>query len=198
MKRNVILILIMGFYQLSWAQKNEFNFAVHFKGEQIGTMHAVESKTGAKSVKDLRTNTDAKIFGLSIHVESEVTTTHEGEILTHGIAYRHASRKSEEVHAQVTKVSDKVYQKERNGIKEKLENIAISFCVIDLYFREPKGIKKVFSNMYADMLQVKELGQGRYEITAPDDRVSYYQYANGKLLTMEASTPLGKIVSKRL
>ena len=53
-----------------FAQKTEITFEVSFKGKKIGVVKAIEEKTGAKSIKDLKTETDTKILMMSLHVES--------------------------------------------------------------------------------------------------------------------------------
>lgn len=198
MKFRLLLLLLVTAPAAGWAQKSETIFNVLFKGKSIGTMHAVEERTGTKSNKDLRTQTDTKIFAMSIHVESEVKSLHDDGILVQGTSYRHANRGSEDVHAHVAKIGEKLYQKERNGERSRMEGEHISICVIDLYFREPKGIKRVFSNMYAEFVTLKEIGQGKYQLITPDGKDSFYSYKNGKLVSVESNTPLGKVICTRL
>lgn len=193
----LLLILSVLTFQISVAQKVEHVFNVHFKTKDIGTIHAAEERFGTKSSKDLRTLTDANILMMSIHVESEVKSQHDNGILTEGTSYRHANRGAEDIHARVSKMGDKLYQREKNGMKSKIERQEITNCVIDLFFREPKGVKTVFSNMYADFLTLKEVGPGKYQLITPDKKDSYYTYKGGKLIMVESDTPLGKVTSKR-
>jgi hypothetical protein len=198
MKVKVTLLFVFSLSQLSWAQKTETVFNVFFKDKSIGTMRVVEEKSGTKSIKDLSTQTDAKILAMSIHVESEVKSTHENGILIQATSYRHANRGAEDVHAKVTRINDKNYVKERNGVKGRIEGQQIDMCLIDLFFREPKGVKKVFSNMYAEFLIIKEIGAGKYRVITPDNKDSYYTYKDNKLTTVESNTPLGKVISRRV
>lgn len=181
-----------------FAQKKEIVFNVVFKDKNIGTIHAVKEVAGNKAISDLRTNTDAKVFMMSIHVESEVNAIKENGVLMQGTAYRHANRGSEDVHAKVTKLADKTYQAVKNGKTTKLENKLINICVVDIYHQEPKGLNAVFSNMYAEFLKIKALGAGKYQVTTPDNKDTYYNYKNGQLVLVESNTPLGKVVCKRI
>ncbi len=180
------------------AQKTEIAFEVSFNGKKIGIVKAIEEKTGTKSVKNLKTETDTKILVVSVHVESEVKVVKENDLLIEGTAYRHANRGAEDVHAHVKKIGSKTYQRERNGKTSKIENEDITVCMVDLYFKEPKGVSFVFSNMYAEKLELKAMGGGKYQLITPDKKNSYYTYQNGKLLTVEADTPVGKVLSKRV
>ena len=52
--------------------------------------------------------------------------------------------------------------------------------------------------MYADFLKVKALGAGKYQVTTPDNKDTFYNYQNGQLVLVESNTPLGKVVCKRI
>jgi hypothetical protein len=198
MKNSFMLLLCFGLLQVALAQKSEIVYQVIFKGAKIGTLHAVEEKADKKSIFDLSTKTDAKVLMMSVHVESEVKATFVDGLLISGTAYRHASRGSEDVQAHVIRSTSNGYQKERNGKKGIIENTKIIFCVVNLFFREPKGMNKIFSNMYADFLSVKQISPGKYQVTTPDNKNSYYTYQNGKLIKVESETPLGKVESNRI
>ena len=199
MKKNLFLIasfLLVG--TITRAQKQEVFFDVIYKDEKVGVLHAEETKTESKSFKLLTIETKTSFLFIPIHMESEVTTTQKNGILIEGSAYRNASRKSSDVTATVTKIGYKLYQRERNGVKDKIRNQHISYCVVDLYFQEPLGVTKVFSNMYAQMLELKRMDDGQYQLITPDNNNSSYSYRNGRLISIEADTVVGKVISKRI
>ncbi len=196
-----ILLIVLGLWINSsfvWAQKTEIVFEVSFKNKKIGTIHAVEEAKGNRVIKDLKTNTDTKVLMIAVHVESEVTVVTENNILIEGTAYRHANRGPEDIHARVKKTGDKTYQFNRDGKQLTLQNEVITECMIDLYFKEPKNSTTVFSNMYGKKLVLKSLGGNRYQLITPDNKDSYYTYKNGKLISVEADTPVGKVISNRI
>lgn len=198
MKTITTSILSILFFNSLFAQKTEIAFEVSFNGKKIGIVKAIEEKTGTKSVKNLKTETDTKILVVSVHVESEVKVVKENDLLIEGTAYRHANRGAEDVHAHVKKIANKTYQRERNGKTSKIQNEDITVCMVDLYFKEPKGVSFVFSNMYAEKLELKPMGSGKYQLITPDKKNSYYTYQNGKLVMVEADTPVGKVLSNRV
>ena len=198
MKIKLLLLSVLVSTISVFAQKKEIVFNVVFKDKNIGTIRAVKEVAGTKVSTDLKTNTDAKVFMMSIHVESEVSAVKENGVLVQGTAYRHANRGSDDVHAKVTKVADKTYQAVKNGKTTKIENKVIDLCVVDLYDQEPKGLNAIFSNMYADFLTVKAMGAGKYQVTTPDNKDTFYSYQNGQLVLVESNTPLGKVVCKRI
>lgn len=193
--KNLIWLLWVGVTP-AFAQKTEATFDIFFKGSKIGVLKAFEEKQGAQLIKDIKTQSDTKVLAFSVHVESEIYAVHENGKLVKGTAYRHANRGSEDVHAHTEKTATGQYQRERNG-KKTVIGEAISMCVADLYFREPKGLNRVYSNMHAEFVELKPLGGGKYQLTTPDKKSSYFTYQNGKLMMMEVDTPVGKATTKR-
>lgn len=169
-----------------------------YKDEKIGVLYALETKTKSKSLKVLTIETNVSFLFISIHMESEVNTTQKSGTLIEGTAYRNASGKSSDVIATVTKTGFRRYKRKVNGVKDKIKNQRITFCVVDLYFKEPKGVAQVFSNMYAEMLQLKRVSVGKYQLITPDNNNSFFTYTDGKLVSIEADTPVGKVFSKRI
>ena len=199
MRKNLFLLLsflLAG--MLTRAQNQEVFFDVIYKDDKIGVLHAKETKTESKSVKLLTIETKTSFLFIPIHMESEVTTSHKNGILIKGTAYRDATRRSNDVIATVTKIGSKRYQRERNGVKDIIKNQRITFCVVDLYFKEPLGVTHVFSNMHAQMLKLKRMDKGHYQLIAPDNKNSLYSYKDGKLISIEVDTPVGRVISKRI
>lgn len=195
--RVLLLIFLQGMILTGNAQKYEISFEVVLHNKKIGTLHAVEEKIGNRFYRDIRTNTDTKIMVMAIHVESEIASWHENGTMIKGTAYRHANRGTEDIHALITRVGEKKYTCERNGGVTHIEK-EISYSVVDFYFKEPLGVSEIFSTMYADFLKIRKIAPGQYRLVTPDQKDSYYTYKEGRLLKIEAETPLGKVVSSRL
>jgi hypothetical protein len=181
-----------------FAQTVEIHFEVVFNKSTIGTLTASEQKDGKNAVKELKTLVDTKVLALAIHVESEEVVKKENDILLEGTAYRHANRSKNDVHAHVIRENNKNYQVERNGTSTSIGDQDITWCIIDFYFAEPKNITSVFSNMYADHLELRKIAEGKYQLITPDNKNSYYTYEEGRLVMIESDTPVGKVISKRM
>ena len=178
-------------------QKTETKFSIFLKGKIIGELVATEDRIGSEIIHDIMSKTDAKVMVFSIHVESDMKIKKGNGIMIEGTAYRMASRGAADVHASTVRIGPKQYESIRNGEKKKFTQEDITFCVADLFFKEPKGMTKIYSNMYAEMLSLKSLGTGRYEVQTPDGKNTVYSYTNGKLMQMDSSTPVGAVVTKR-
>jgi len=52
--------------------------------------------------------------------------------------------------------------------------------------------------MYAEMLTLKKVSPGKYQLITPDNNDSFYTYKNGKLVIIEVNIIAGKVLSKRI
>lgn len=181
---------------LSLPQQKEIKFMVFHEGKNIGTMKVTRTQDGGKIVRELKMNTDRKIMVASIHAESEVSVVSAEEVLTMGMAYRYGNPSTNDVHANVVRLGSK-YQIERNGVVKNMDIPKIDLCIVDLYFKEPKGITKVFSNMHSDFVPVNKISEGEYEVKLPEGSVAIYKYKDGEIDMVESTLPYGKIISKR-
>lgn len=188
-------ILLLSF-RLS-AQSTVYKFDVLMNGDLIGTLTATKNTTGKKVVKNLSNTTKTKVFLLSIHVESEIYASYENDILTGSFAYRHVNRGAENIETTVKLLPDKRYKVAKNGVEKFLPSDAIRYTVVDLYFKEPKGLTSVFSNTHGDFIKMASISPNQYEITLPDGKKNIFTYLNGKLMKVEAPVAVGNIVFKR-
>jgi len=192
----LISLLYVGSIQVK-AQNSVIHFDVIFGGKSIGTLSASKEVNGTHVVKNLRSNTDAKVLMISVHVESEVHVKSEGEIITSATAYRHANRGAEDIETTTTKEKGNTYTIVKNGEHISLTHVGIKFCVTDLYFKEPLGITSVYSSTYGAFLQVKYQSKGVYKIILPDGKSTVFTYVDGKLTQAVATMSLGDIIFKR-
>lgn len=197
MNAQYITLLLLGVALSGYGQSLKQQFEVYFKNNKIGHVQAERTEKGNSTVVDLKTETETSVVMVSVHVESEVTITYQNGTLSTGVAYRHANRGAQDVHAKVTRLKENEYSIERNGTTRKMKDGVINFCVADLFFKEPVGRKNVFSNMYGETLPLKSLAAGQYQLITPDKKNSTYKYQNGKLVEVETDTPVGKVVSRR-
>ncbi|MDB5273795.1 MAG: hypothetical protein JWO58_2162 [Chitinophagaceae bacterium] len=197
MRTIFISLLSLLFHGATMAQTTVINFDVIFGGNTIGTLTATREIKGTQVIKNLRSNTDAKVLMLSVHVESEVHLKTESEVLTAATSYRHANRGAEDIETSVNKESGTQYKVIKNGTTKIITNSGIKFCVTDLYFKEPVGITTAFSNTYGEFLSVKPKGKGIYTLVLPDGKTTVFNYVNGKLTQMEANISVGTILFKR-
>ncbi len=195
--RQVYFFTFLFFIHTLSAQNTTIKFEVLLDGDSIGTISAIKSISGKKVVNNISNNTDTKVFLLNIHVESEVYATFENDILTGSFAYRHVSRGSENIETTVKYVPVNRYKVMKNGKERMFENSGIKFTVVDLYFKEPKGLNTLFSNTHGDFVPVRNSQPGYYDIFLPDGKTNTFIYQSGKLVRVEVPTAVGNVVFNR-
>lgn len=193
MKQLTILLFTSFISIYSFSQTTEYTFDVKFKGKSIGNLFAKKVVNGNEIKEDLRTKTKVNLIALSVHVESEVKLIKRDDQLIQSVSYRNASRESEDIVSEISKVSSREYHVERNGKEFKLKDFKITYCTVDLYFSEPINIDAVFSSMYAENLEIEEVSPHRYKMSSPKSKDTFYTYENGKLIMVEIDTSVGRV-----
>jgi hypothetical protein len=175
----------------------KIEFDVFTNEKLIGSAIATKIKTGNTITESLEIKTETRVLLMDVRVESNISLVFINRALKKGIARRHANMGNENVESQVIKTDAKTYRINWNGEQKTLKTGKIDYCVVDLYFIEPKHKKYVFSTMYAQYLQIIHEGHGRYKTILPDKKDAVYIYKNGRLETIEVDIPLGKVITKR-
>lgn len=75
------------------------------------------------------------------------------------------------------------YQHPKTNSRKKESPFSISS--ITLYYAEPAGIKRVFSENYQEMCDLTVIGEHAYELALPGGKVNQYIYKNGKLVEIK-------------
>lgn len=70
-------------------------------------------------------------------------------------------------------------------------------CIAAIFFDEPKGIERIFSEDWGRYLPIKYIGESTYQVTMPDGKTNDYIYKDGVLEELRSSTPVGKARIRR-
>ena len=200
MKQLYLLICLLILTSINLRSQTErHTFVVDFKGDHIGTMHAKRIVHGNTSYYDLTTNTNVEFFAFSVHIESEVELFKKAGVMQSSKCYKESSRKSQNMHAHIEKADDlESYHLFNEGeAMHVIEKTSIRHCVLDLYFKEPINVSRVFSNMQAKYLPVKKLKEHVYEVTMPDGHKTTYYYKDQQLIRVVLETTFGDVNCKR-
>ena len=181
----------------AFAQKVEINFEVLMGDDRIGTLKAVMIRQGKLSKMEVRSKTEATKLAITLQMESEISVTKENNIVITGMAWRRANLGMDDIHTTVKRTGLKTYEHDCDGDVRTVQSEDITLCVADLYFTEPRGVTTIFSNMHGEYVPLRQIAVNAYHLVTPDNKDSIYTYKNGKLVLIEADTPLGKIVSRR-
>jgi hypothetical protein len=62
-----------------------------------------------------------------------------------------------------------------------LNHVDLRFTTAKLYFQEPLGIKRVYSERFLKYCPLEAQGDSRYKLHLPDNKVNYYIYKDEQL-----------------
>ena len=80
--------------------------------------------------------------------------------------------------------------------RDKIKNGLITFNLATLYFKEPVGIKKVYSDTHGSFLNIKPSGPHQYELVLPDGKRNRYTYQFGICKGVEVNQLFSKVYFK--
>ncbi len=181
-----------------FSQNSQSTFHVTFGGKKIGYFTVNQTISGAKTIRNLKTVSETKIIAISVHIATEAMVIRENGKFIEGTGYRHANRGVENINCHTKLISDRTYQIIKDNKKTIKTDYDITWCIADLYFKEPKGIHVIYSNMHGQKLKIKSLGNGRYQVISNEKKDIYYTYKNGILMVVETETTVGKVTSTRV
>lgn len=79
--------------------------------------------------------------------------------------------------------------------KSKLLDIKkIELNLISLYFKEPKGISTIFCDNQKEMIQIKNLGNGKYKVEISNGKYNIFHYKDGKCVKVEAVSSMFDVI----
>ena len=160
------------------SEATTLHFDILFKDEVVGNLEASKflddsmlrysstSSLGVKILKDFQVDYDFEVYfedGMLKKSDVDITI-------------------NQKPHAQTSvEWTNKAYAIEVNGKKEAVLKDSIVYSTIMLYFREPMGIERCFSEQNGSFNDLVALGKHRYKKINSKGRENIYQYENGAL-----------------
>ena len=86
-----------------------------------------------------------------------------------------------------------------NDVKDALlviTSYSIHYTKLYYYFNEPKNITSIFCDNQKEMIQIKNLGQGKYKVEISKGKYNIFHYKNGKCVEVEAISPMYDVILK--
>lgn len=188
MKKIVLLLFLLCSAQLiCTAQK--LKYKIRMKEDEVGIMTAV--RTGkAKQKIELESNISFQKL-LTIQLYYKMEASYENGVLIQSSTIQQANGK--EMANTTTKKTAAGYSVTTNKGTSSVTEKQILFNLCKLYFEEPANVKEVWSDTYGQMLAIKSVGPGKYELTLPDGNKNYYSYHKGICTMVETNLPFGKV-----
>lgn len=188
LKRNFLMLMLPFFAALAAAGQSQ-TYEIRFGNNPVGLLDVKQEPAGASRHIRIRSHIQSKLFS---RMETDIEVVYQHNILAHSRVTRVQARPNDENRETRTEKSEKGYTVTRKGARNLFPHAKISFCVSDLYFTEPRGIKEVYSETNGRFLPVKELPGNRYALILGEGKQNIYTYAKGRLMLVEVNHALGK------
>lgn len=154
------------------------NFDILFKDEVVGNLQA--SKFLDDSAQHYKSTTS-----LEIKIVKDFQVDYDYEVYFKDGILKKSNVDitiNQRPHAQTSvEWTNTAYAIEINGKKEDVLKDSIGYSTVLLYFREPRGIERCFSEQNGTFNDLIALGNHRYKKINSKGRENIYQYENGAL-----------------
>jgi len=193
---NLILAMLLG--ALVNTQTTSKQFDIWLNDEIIGTLTATEQRTDSVIVRSLVSKTACSVLGFNIKVNSNSHVKRSNLGFLEGAGTRISNRGTKKIQSKTTRISTNKYVVEQHEKTKTLAGFEILQSVEDVYFEAPTvGTNHLYSNIHGENNQFVALGNNRFKMITPDDSESIYTFKNGELVTIEISTFIGDVVTKK-
>jgi len=168
-------------------------FEIVKNNKVIGTINMVMKVNGDSIIFDSESQINVK-FLLKFEITGKEKSVFENGVLVYSSVYRKLNNKVKANH--VIERRGSFYSLNDNNKSEVLNLDDIEQNLIMLYFNEPKNITSIFCDNQKEMIQIKNLGQGKYKVEISKGKYNIFHYKNGKCVEVEAISPMYDVILK--
>ena len=187
----ILFLLLINAYCTSSASAQKLTYKILLNNKMIGTLLADRQVQKEKVNYVLQSKMSVhKIltFDIEYKLESDFIN---GKMIA-STAYQKTNNK---IHTNtITKWDGVQYtvQLPDENLARINKNINYNMCTI--YYLEPIGLTQIYSDAFGKFLNIRSLGNHRYELTLPDGKTNYYNYAAGICFQVESEQLFSKII----
>lgn len=173
----------------TFARAEQMSFDILLMNKKIGTTLITRlTENGGERYK-LFSESTAKVMFVKQQSEIIFDVFFKGGHMLHSL-YR-MQKDDEQLETTVKKVAS-AYQVVI-GQESRSFSAPVMISSVQLYFREPVGISKVFVERLGDFIALKKTAEGVYEYLLPDGIRNIYRYKNGMLYELEIKKGMGSV-----
>jgi hypothetical protein len=188
-----LTLFLVGLMMSVFSHAQQLSFDIWLMNKKIGTALVTKShETGGHERYKMYSSAVAKV--LFTEQKSEVTfdVLFKGGQLLRSL-YK-IIKEEEQVHTTVDKTATQYNVVSTLG--NRTFTGAVPMSSIQLYFKEPVGVSKVFVERLGNFLAITKTAPGTYEYTLPDGIKNIYRYKNGVLQELEIKKGIGSVYMK--
>lgn len=176
--------------------KQEINFGVYFRDNEIGQVKITKQKKDTITLYKVRSEVEYKSWLYDYTRISNIDASFSENGLVHSES-KVFEDGNLEAHTRTIKEKMKTYKCSSQGDETYTLNKDIFISSAFLYFNEPGNASKMFSETYQQLFDLKAIEKNAYEVDFPGSKTNRYYYDNGKLERVEVERRWFTIVFKR-
>lgn len=190
--RQFVLMVILLISPLSLLLAQTVHLDVMMDDAKCGEINIIAKKQGKQLEYEMTSNVKVKMI-FEVTMEGKTTDIFKDGKLFSSNAKRVSSIGSENKETKLL-WDGKKYNITKSNDDASIVSTPITYCLTDLYFKEPTGISQVFSEMQGTYLPLTNLQNHQFQLQVNDSKKDVYTYANGKLVKVETVMAMKKIV----
>ncbi len=156
----------------------------------IGTIEINKYVSGDSIIYKLESNIEDKCI-LKFKITGREEAIYKDGILVYSSVYRTLNNKVKANHR--INLNEGHYKFESSGETTTLSIKAIEQNLILLYFKEPKGIERIYCDNLNQMVNLQPQGNGMYKVDFSNGKYNIFYYQNGKCVRIDANSTLFKV-----
>ncbi len=164
------------------SQSSTLKYNILHKGKAMGSLETTRVIINDSVTYNSYVDIEYHLLA-TIRIQHKNSTVYFNDVLWHAKVLSEVGKKGKNI-SEVKKTKDG-YIYTKNSDKPKSINQSISFSVERLFFEEPVGLSKVFSEEKGEFHKLETSGKHQYTKTAPNGHKSVYFYQNGTLVKTE-------------
>ncbi len=173
-----ILFILLFFFMSknTFAQQKNLNFSIISKGDTVGKMQINQTISGRDSKYSVVSSVTTRLL-MTVKVNVQEEAQYHDKKLVASSSRRIINDKPK-AYRQTRAMNDS-YLVSDDEKTDTLNEKEIVYDFSQLYFREPTGVKQVYSNYYLKQLPLIVLEAHSYEVDLPEGGSNVYYYSNG-------------------
>ena len=164
------------------ADVEKISFSVIKKNSSIGFIDIEKTTIDETTTYIINSEVKTKII-FNFNAKGIEKYIYKRDTLIYSSLYRKLNNKVK-LNQSLTLIDGKYFLKEKNK-KEEINIGIISSNLVTLFFFEPVGVQKVYSDKYKEMVRITPIGNGKYRIVLPNKSTNIYHYKNGVCTLIE-------------
>ncbi len=187
LKRTILFLVVVTSINFVYAQSQSFD--IFLFGKTIGTMTIEKSNSiSGVSTYKLRSKSEATVLFTKKKNELEFDVTYKDGFLLSSYS---KNTVNDEVENYASASWDGAKYVCQNEQKKFTVGEKAPYSVVMLYFKEPVGVTRIFSERIGDFAELKNVSPGVYEFKMPNGDKNIYHFENGKIKEVEMKKSIG-------